>query len=869
MGGATAKESGHLSMSCLSFPSLPLPLSFSLSIHTLFLGARGENRQRFQHPTSLYPRHPTRARAALDPGDDAEEMEKLSASISELSWSAVSLPLDAVVGKFRLPTLVKLSAGENVEGLSEEDVVLLHSCRQWTTVTAHSLEEGHYVIGPKIDIPLQYQGKFKLLDQDRDVREPVQYFASVEEIAGTFPDRVFVMEPITFSMKVVSGEFSEDSEVYNFSLQAGDELTPMGRAELLCVQSAREKSRLAALLRRLGRVSGASGRPTRTKLPCLICLNQRTRESVRLPLQCRGRFCTRSPLELRMQAGEHTLRTIIERVRLPVNVAVPPQPPPPPRSRYDQHTIRQGQRYKLLAIVSRTVVLCCVLRKQEVTASHFLLLNDMPRFTLPDGLLRDDPVYQRAVLLSALRCQETFDPDDYSRAVREVKVDLTEECVSPRRIRVYPVFSPQRLSLCVYGGGAITPAPTPGSRDSLGETQTPPGGEGEREGVSEGEEREYVTPDWPTEAQEIPYEELWTNQSGGSYAEVPESTVKAEHNLISFHSTSSLDGTVGSTHIAMVQMEAGRVPTPPPVPPKSEAVKEECRFLNAPPVPPRCANVGGPTPSPPVPPRFLKAPAVNARSPNVSFYSSGLQESSGPRSGSNSPSPDSYSLYCYPCTWADCVTSDPSVSPDPNQTAQACWSHPRTGGVFTSNILNTPLLSTDSAHKNYSTCPRPRPAAQNRFAPFGALNPFANPGHASSDWLATGRKSPSLMSDLISSTPQEPQANQETSPVPPPRPLKSLEEEPSVTSTVRGAEGGAGLSWRPPADLCWLSVEEVSSCLRFIGLADDVIGLFSRERIDGSIFTQLTEEILSEDFSLTKLQVKKIMQFIKGWRPKI
>lgn len=46
-----------------------------------------------------------------------------------------------------------------MEGLSEEDVVLLHSCRQWTTVTAHSLEEGHYVIGPKIDIPLPYQGK--------------------------------------------------------------------------------------------------------------------------------------------------------------------------------------------------------------------------------------------------------------------------------------------------------------------------------------------------------------------------------------------------------------------------------------------------------------------------------------------------------------------------------------------------------------------------------------------------------------------------------------------------------------------------------------------------------------------------------------
>ncbi|XP_062857159.1 GRB2-associated and regulator of MAPK protein 2 [Trichomycterus rosablanca] len=803
-------------------------------------------------------------------------MDKVCASLSEVSWSAVSLPLDAVVAKFRLPTLVKLSPGENVEGLSEEDVVLLHSCRQWTTVTAHSLEEGHYVIGPKIDIPLQYQGKFKLLDQDRDVREPVQYFTSVEEIAGTFPDRVFVMEPVTFSMKVVSGEFSEDSELYTFSLQAGDELTPMGRAELHCIQSAREKSRLSALLRRLGRVGGVTGRPARTRLPCLICLNQRTRESVRLPLQCRGRFCTRSPLELRMHAGEHTLRTIIERVRLPVNVTVPPHPPAPPRSRYDQHAIRQGQRYKLLAIVSRTVVLCCVLRKQEAAPSHFLLLNDMPRFTLPDGLLRDDPAYQRAVLLSALSCQETFDPDDYSRAVREVKLDLTEECMSPRRIRVYPVFSPQRLSLCIYGGGSIAPTPMQGCRDSLGDTPTL-ASDIDREGEEEGEEREYVMPDWSTETQEIPYEELWANQSGGSYAEVPESTVEVKQSVISSHSTSSLDGTVGSTQVAVAQMEAGRVATPPPVPPKSEAVKEECRFLNAPPVPPRCATVGGPTPSPPLPPRFPQSSNTTTRSPNVSYYSSGLQESSDPRSGSNSPSPDSYSLYCYPCTWADCVTSDSTAPPDPNQPAQACWSHPRGSGVFTSNILNTPLLSTDTGHKNYNTCPVPRPAAQSRFAPFGALNPFANPGHASSsDWLAMDRKSPSLMPDLTGSTPQEPQANQESSemtPVPPLRPTKSSDEEPS--GSVKGAEGGAaaktgdGSSWRPPTDLCWLSVEEVSACLRFIGLSDDVIGLFSRERIDGSIFTQLSEEILSEDFSLTKLQVKKIMQFIKGWRPKI
>uniref|UniRef100_A0A672T8E3 GRB2 associated regulator of MAPK1 subtype 2 n=1 Tax=Sinocyclocheilus grahami TaxID=75366 RepID=A0A672T8E3_SINGR len=728
---------------------------------------------------------------------------------------------------------------------------------QWTTVTAHSLEEGHYVIGPKIDIPLQYQGKFKLLDQDRDVREPVQYFGSVEEIAGNFPDRVFVMEPITFSVKVVSGEFTEDSELYNFSLQAGDELTLMGQAELLCVQSTREKSRLTALLRRLGKAGGALGRPTRTKMPCLICMNHRTNESVSLPFQCRGQFCTRSPQELQMQGGEHTVRSIIERVRLPVNVSVPSRPP---RNPYDLHAIREGHRYKLLSIISKTVVLCCILRKKEVTPSHFLLLTDMPRFTLPEGLLRADASYQQVVLQCALRCQESFDPDNYSRAVREVKTDFSEECLSPRRIRVCVQgyghdelgTSLQRLSLCVYGGGAVTHTISHGCRDSLVDSHTLPS--------SDGEEREYVMPDWSTETQEIPYEELWTNQSSGSFGGTSESAVKAEHNLISFHSTTtSLDGTVGSTHVAMVQMEAGRVSrvsTPPPVPPKSEAVKEECRFLNAPPVPPRCAK--GPAPSPPAPTRFPKTPPTQTLNPNLSFYSSGLQES-------NSPSPDSYSLYCYPCTWADCVTSDPSVSPDPTQPAQACWSHPR----------------GDSAQKNYSTCPRPRPVAQNRFAPFGALNPFANPGHthASSDWLTTGRNSPTLIPDLIISTPKEPQANQggsEGGPETPPRPVKSLEEDTVIAdpssgsvAVAKGAEGGAGSSWRPPAELCWLSVEEVSSSLRFIGLSDDVIGLFSRERIDGSIFTQLTEEILSEDFKLTKLQVKKIMQFIKGWRPKI
>ena len=56
-------------------------------------------------------------------------------------------------------------------------------------------------------------------------------------------------------------------------------------------------------------------------------------------------------------------------------------------------------------------------------------------------------------------------------------------------------------------------------------------------------------------------------------------------------------------------------------------VKEECRLLNAPPVPPRGGNGGGrPSGSPPVPPRFPKLQPIHSPSSSLSYYSSGLQD---------------------------------------------------------------------------------------------------------------------------------------------------------------------------------------------------------------------------------------------------
>ncbi|XP_014448583.1 GRB2-associated and regulator of MAPK protein 2 [Tupaia chinensis] len=629
-------------------------------------------------------------------------MEKLAAGLAGLRWSMGAFPLDLIVSRCRLPTLACLGPGEYAEGVSERDILLIHSCRQWTTVTAHTLEEGHYVIGPKIDIPLQYPGKFKLLEQARDVREPVRYFSSVEEVASVFPDRIFVMEAITFSVKVVSGEFSEDSEVYNFTLHAGDELTLMGQAEILCAKTTKERSRFTTLLRKLGRAGALAG---------------------------------------------------------------------------------------------------------------------------------------------------------------------------------------------VGGGGGRRPGAQP---------PPPPG------------------PD-----------------------------------LIPF----------GATGPPRREPEA----PPPPVPPKSEAVKEECRLLNAPPVPPRGGNGSGRlSGSPPVPPRFPRLQPVHSPSSSLSYYSSGLQDGAGSRSGSGSPSPDAYSLYCYPCTWGDCKVGESSSRPTPGplpSTTQPSQSSRGLAEPLSSRTAS--LLGADTPMKTYHSCPPLfKPShPQKRFAPFGALNPFSGPAYASGPSVASSSGPSTTPGALATSSPayspgpvspgqaystaapsscvpssssssewQEPalepfdpfELGQGSSPEPellhcqepraagasgprlsPLGPPKAFDPEalvlrqvptPLSPTALQGPEaggarlfltqgrlevppasprdgatgfGGRDTSWQPPADLSALSLEEVSRSLRFIGLSEDVVSFFARERIDGSIFVQLSEDILADDFHLTKLQVKKIMQFIKGWRPKI
>ncbi len=394
---------------------------------------------------------------------------------------------------------------------------------------------------------------------------------------------------------MASGESNEDTEVYNITLSTGDELTLMGQAEILYAKTSRERSRFNMIFKRIGKLNSIS-KLGRGKMPCLICMNHRTNESISLPFQCRGRFSTCSPLELQMQEGEHTIRTIVEKTRLPVNVMVPSSPP---RNPHDLHLIREGHRYKLVNIQTKTVVVCCALRSNKILPVHFPLhvSTALPRLLVSEGMLQGEAWLETVVHRWFTYCQEQFNIDDYSRAVRDVQVDWIEDGKSPKKssaggmgsgsaicnssgsngcpshmhlpsslssARDQLTQSFHRLSVCVYGNnlhgnsevnlqgcvslcGDCVPAEVPDADYLFPELQESSSGS--------------IKPD-------VPYEELWLDhvKNPGS---VLDHTEGVGNSTVSGCTTVLLNPTAGPT-TALLGADVNL--PPPPVPPKSEAV---------------------------------------------------------------------------------------------------------------------------------------------------------------------------------------------------------------------------------------------------------------------------------------------------------
>lgn len=857
-------------------------------------------------------------------------------NLKDITWSTTSLPLDQLVSAYRLPQIVKLDSGQLVEGLREHDYLLVHSCRQWTTITAHSLEEGHYVIGPKIEIPVHYEGQFKLLEQDRDVKEPVQYFNSVEEVAKAFPERVYVMEEITFNVKMASGECNEDTEVYNITLSTGDELTLMGQAEILYAKSSKEKSRFNTIFKKIGKLNSIS-KICRGKMPCLICMNHRTNESISLPFQCKGRFSTCSPLELQMQDGEHTIRNIVEKTRLPVNVTVTSSPP---RNHHDLHLIREGHRYKLVNIQTKTVVVCCILRSNKIIPTHFPFHMSMPKFIVPEELLQGELWLDTMVHRWFSFCQEQFDIDDYSRAVRDVRTDWTEEGKSPKKstgngscnvsgggngnlngcpnhmhvpssltyARDELTQSFHRLSVCVYGSNlhGNSEVNLQGCMTLCGDwTLLPSDSIPSESGESEhffSELMETTNPPPALNKSDVPYEELWLDRMGAQISQTTEG-IRGINNGCSTSAALSYPVTCPISAIPSVDVSL----TPPPVPPKSEAVREECRLLNAPPIPPRSSKQ---MPSVPI----LSKPRqqeTRSPSPTLSYYSSGLHNISAGSTEQEPPEPADQSQVCYPCNWAKSKSHslEPPAStlpallsplPSDGMTSRLSWPN-----NFTREDSQGMEEFLPSSCRSYYSYPRKRSqkSCTSSLVDFEGRDKSQAGASAGLQTVSLNQfciKSSSYNSEMHrDKSIEESNAKQSLScPILPPRTPKpnatktsteTMElacdktEGPSDISNEEGTTEGAGnnlgspncppflatTDWQPPSSLAGLSIEEVSKSLKFIGLPDDIVSLFVSEKIDGNLLLQLTEEILSEDFKLSKLQVKKLMQFINGWRPKI
>lgn len=77
------------------------------------------------------------------------------------------------------------------------------------------------------------------------------------------------------------------------------------------------------------------------------------------------------------------------------------------------------------------------------------------------------------------------------------------------------------------------------------------------------------------------------------------------------------------------------------------------------------------------------------------------------------------------------------------------------------------------------------------------------------------------------------------------------------------------VSWTPPEVLTTLTVEDVSLSMIYIGIKQRFVDLFFDQQIDGQQLLEMDDNLLKEGFpDMNSLERKKVLDFIKGWRPK-
>lgn len=235
----------------------------------------------------------------------------------------------------------------------------------------------------------------------------------------------------------------------------------------------------------------------------------------------------------------------------------------------------------------------------------------MPRFIIPEELLQGELWLDTMVHRWFSFCQEQFDIDDYSRAVRDVRTDWNDDGKSPKKnsgngscsgssggssssngcpnhmqipssltyARDELTQSFHRLSVCVYGSNlhGNSEVNLQGCMTLCGDWALPPSDSM----LSDSGDNEHYLPellDSPSQQpslnkSDVPYEELWLDHLRGQVRKPsPSEGIRGINNGCG--STASLSYPLTCPLVAVTSSDVSL--TPPPVPPKSEAVSIIC-----------------------------------------------------------------------------------------------------------------------------------------------------------------------------------------------------------------------------------------------------------------------------------------------------
>nr|CAB3248272.1 GRB2-associated and regulator of MAPK protein-like [Phallusia mammillata] len=765
-----------------------------------------------------------------------DSIDNILAAGSGVQWTKQAVDINDIGQMYGFPQIVKVTAETSEKyGLPENEPVMLYGKRQLLRTVAQTIEEGHYVMGKQIEISNEFIGSFRISsDYERD-EAPLKMFKSIQEVADYFPSKIYVQVAMTVSIN--------DENVF---LDHGDELTLVSRSDAQPVVGNPNKpaSRFISKVR--------SRSPQHV---ALIVHNTRLNESLTLPLSLRGKFATRTPIEVAQahRSRDMSLADLTSQVNYPITVVVTSNRT---RSPKDEFVLRPGMHLKFLGVEDHDVVLAVTPFQRIIEFSANGDTFSLPASVVnPQGNEKDRNQYQTYLQSTYMATQlqsSVTNIDNYCKSVR---------FHVPRHLR------------------PTNPTPLPAIANI----------------------RQPHLPNL------TPKSNLPRKNPFGGVSAIELLTKPAES---STPRPSARGSSLSRRSLPTPNMLPARMDGPP-LPPRNAAgtspisPRRSLRTGGVPPVPPKARNRHSQAFPSDMPLRVAPVPhSEEAPSPPSSLPPTPIAKDTAIQQSSEQSKEEEIWDVWRPVEHRN----EPSVEPQLNGEGIAGTST-EMNGVSSNEVSGEEHETPEDANSSPQPLPRARPESPSFELPISQIpvddpQQTLDPIYASAGDVkeqkppevakATGDDVSQLPSDhifgsrdmlriprhigmgelTVSSTDAvgspdtlnglAPFDDGSRSGLSEDIDLTSLRSKMSQKNYVPSPKG-----WEPPEQVATMSVEDVVHSLRFIGLSEDVVQYFYNERIDGQMLTELSDAILEEDFELGKLYRLKIRRFADGWRPKL